>query len=103
VRFHRILADASGNPLFVFLLDALAELLRASRIETIGYGGIEPALRGHRAILAAVENRDAAAAREAMQEHLRASLDDIRCVLARQQPDGAANSPTPQQPLGGAT
>jgi GntR family transcriptional repressor for pyruvate dehydrogenase complex len=77
MRFHRILAEAGGNPIFVFLLDALAELLRVSRQKTIGLGGVEPALRGHRAILAAVERGDAAAAREAMQEHLAASLRDL--------------------------
>lgn len=84
VRFHRILAEASGNPLFVYVLDALAELLHASRRETIGFGGVEPALQGHRQILAAVENRDPEAARCAMQDHLRASLRDVECVLERQ-------------------
>lgn len=78
MQFHRILATASRNPIFEFLLDALGELLRASREKTIGLGGVEPALRGHRTILMAVENRDSQAARRAMQDHLEASLNDIR-------------------------
>jgi DNA-binding FadR family transcriptional regulator len=83
VRFHRILAEASGNPLFVYLLDAMAELLRASRVETIGHGGVEPALRGHQAILTAIENRRPAAARQAMGDHVRASMQDLQKVLDR--------------------
>jgi len=78
MRFHRILATAGRNPIFGFLLDVLGELLRASRETTIGLGGVEPALCGHREILTAVENRDSRAARQAMQDHLQASLNDIR-------------------------
>lgn len=78
VEFHRTLAEATGNPVYVFLLDALATLLRASRVRTIGLGGVEPALRGHRRILAAVQRGEAGAARRAMAEHLAEALDDLR-------------------------
>jgi GntR family transcriptional regulator, transcriptional repressor for pyruvate dehydrogenase complex len=81
IQFHRILAEASGNPLFVFLLDSLAELLRASRQTTIGRGGREPALQGHLAILAAIRTGDAIAARRAMREHVEAALTDLRAEL----------------------
>lgn len=78
MRFHRLLAQATGNPIYVFLLDALASLLRASRERTIGKGGIEPALRGHAHILEAIRRRDLAAARAAMAEHLEESQSDLR-------------------------
>jgi DNA-binding FadR family transcriptional regulator len=78
IRFHHCLAQAGGNPIFLFLLDALAALLRATRRETIGLGGVAPAVAGHRSILAAVERGDAVQARQAMREHLEASLHDLR-------------------------
>lgn len=76
--FHRLLAQATGNPMYVFLLDALASLLRASRERTIGKGGIEPAVRGHRKILEAVRDGEPSAARAAMLEHLDESQQDLR-------------------------
>lgn len=78
IAFHSELAAASGNAIYRFLLDALAELLRESRRRTIGLGGVEPALAGHREILAAVLRHDRAAARDAMRRHLEASVQDLR-------------------------
>ena len=75
--FHRHLAEASGNPLFVLVLDVLAELLRSSRRRTIGHGGIGPARRGHGEVLNAVERRDAREARAAMLRHLKAAKRDL--------------------------
>jgi DNA-binding FadR family transcriptional regulator len=77
IRFHRLLAEVGGNPIFAYLLDALAELLRVARRKTIGLGGVEPALKGHRAILKAVERRDPKAARQAMRDHLQHSVHDL--------------------------
>lgn len=77
VQFHRLLAEATGNPLYVFLLDALAELLQATRQRTLRASGLEAAQVGHQAILAAIQARDAEAARLAMQEHLKASIVDL--------------------------
>ncbi len=81
VKFHRTLAEATCNPIFVFLLDAMAELLRKSRRQTIGVGGVGPALQGYRAILAAVEKGDPEASSRAMNEHLQASLRDLQNVM----------------------
>ncbi|MES2788229.1 MAG: FadR/GntR family transcriptional regulator [Planctomycetota bacterium] len=77
LEFHRVLAESTGNPIFVFLLDALAELLRESRRRTIGRVGISPALAGHLAILQAIEKRDVKAARAAMGEHIRCAIRDL--------------------------
>lgn len=77
LEFHRVLAEATGNPIYVFLLDALAELLRESRRRTIGRGGVQPALDGHRAILQAVQKGNARVARAAMLDHVQAALSDL--------------------------
>lgn len=83
IDFHRILAEATGNPIYLFLMDALAELLRESRRKTIGLGGVEPALEGHRAVLQAVQKGNAKAARAAMLEHVQASRRDLEALMER--------------------
>lgn len=83
LEFHRILAQATGNPIYVYLMDALAELLRESRRRTIGEGGVEPAVRGHRAVLKAVQNRNPKAARAAMLEHVQAAGRDLAALANR--------------------
>jgi len=70
LRFHRVLAVATGNPVFVVLLDTLAGLLKASRVHTIGTFGAHAAIEGHRDILRALRQRDPKAARDAMLRHL---------------------------------
>jgi GntR family transcriptional repressor for pyruvate dehydrogenase complex len=83
IDFHRILAEATGNPIYVFLMNALAELLRESRRKTIGLGGVQPALLGHQAVLKAVQKRDAKAARAAMLEHVQAARRDLESLPQR--------------------
>jgi GntR family transcriptional regulator, transcriptional repressor for pyruvate dehydrogenase complex len=83
VRFHRILAEATGNPVFVLLLETLAEFMRESRQKTLAYSGVEQALVGHRAVLEAVRNRDQVKARNAMHEHLGRAARDLQSLGAR--------------------
>ena len=78
VRFHERLAAAAGNAVFTVLLQTLGALLVASRRRTIRTAGLEPALVGHREILAAVERRDPAAAEAAMRRHLDWAERDLR-------------------------
>jgi DNA-binding FadR family transcriptional regulator len=82
VRFHRILAEATGNPVFVLLLETLAEFLEDSRQRTLAYSGVERALVGHRAVLDAVRNHNPARAREAMHEHLWLAARDLASLGA---------------------
>lgn len=70
LRFHRALAKATGNPVFVLLLDALAGLMRVSRLKSLGKHGNRIPVDHHRAILAAIRRRDPARARAAMLGHL---------------------------------
>jgi len=78
VRFHQILAEATGNPVFAILLTTLAGLLRKSREETISRTGKERALGGHRAILDAVKRGNSSEARSAMLKHLEMAEEDLR-------------------------
>jgi DNA-binding FadR family transcriptional regulator len=80
VRFHNLLAVASGNPVFNVLLETLGRLLVASRKRTIRAAGPEPAIIGHTAILAAVARHDPDAAEAAMLDHLGWAEQDIRAA-----------------------
>ena len=83
VRFHRVLAEATGNPVFVLILQALAGFLRESRSRTLNYSGVERAVSSHRAVLDAIRARDAEAARSAMLKHLRHATHDLKGIQTR--------------------
>ena len=84
IRFHDLLAEATGNPVFSVLLQTLGGLLVASRRRTIKAAGPEPAIVGHRETLAAVERHDAQAAEAAMRRHLDWAEEDIKKKTTRQ-------------------
>lgn len=77
VWFHRILAEASGNPLFGIILDVLAEQLRASRRRTLARSGVEIALGYHQRVCAAVAAHDTEAARREMISHMDQTRRDL--------------------------
>jgi DNA-binding FadR family transcriptional regulator len=83
VRFHRILGEATGNPVFVLLLETLSGFMRESRQKTLAYSGVDHALNGHRAVLSAVRSRNPAKAREAMLDHLRLARRDLQSLVER--------------------
>jgi len=69
--FHLALAEAAENPLILSLLDSIVGLLREQRSRIFKVdGGPQRGQFHHKRILAAVEARDAEAAREAMRAHL---------------------------------
>jgi GntR family transcriptional repressor for pyruvate dehydrogenase complex len=79
--FHLALAEAAGNPLILSLLDSIVGLLREQRARIFSVdGGPERGQFHHKRILAAVEAKNAAAAREAMREHLDQVLADSRAA-----------------------
>lgn len=83
LEFHRVLARAAGNQVFVLLLESLADLGRLSRQATILTVGKGQALAHHAQILDAVARRQPAVAAEAMRYHLhQAELDLERHYLA---------------------
>jgi len=75
--FHLALADATGNPLFLTLIDSIVGLLREqrSRISFVPDGPLRGQFH-HKRILAAVEERNADAAREAMRAHMKQVRED---------------------------
>jgi GntR family transcriptional regulator, transcriptional repressor for pyruvate dehydrogenase complex len=86
VRFHENLAAASGNRMLVFLIEAFAEPLRASRLRSFaGHlargGGIEDVIQQHQTLLDAVVARNPKAAADAMREHLTQTERDLRALL----------------------
>jgi GntR family transcriptional repressor for pyruvate dehydrogenase complex len=75
--FHRCLAEAAGNSIFPILVDALVDLLRERTREILGVPGAPESRQfWHRRIFEAVAHRDAAAARDAMEQHLAQGLED---------------------------
>jgi GntR family transcriptional repressor for pyruvate dehydrogenase complex len=77
VEFHRAIADATHNRLFVVMLDAIGDvLLEIRRVAFAQAGMIEYARSAHALILARLNERDADGAREAMRAHLEESKRD---------------------------
>jgi GntR family transcriptional repressor for pyruvate dehydrogenase complex len=75
--FHAAIMRAAHNSVVGLLLDPLGDLLRRERAATLRMG-LARAARGHGEVAAAIEARDAAKARAAMERHLleaRAGLD----------------------------
>jgi GntR family transcriptional regulator, transcriptional repressor for pyruvate dehydrogenase complex len=90
--FHLALAEAAGNPLILSLLDSIVGLLREQRMRIFAVdGGPERGQFHHKRILAAVERRDADAARELMRDHLRQVGEDSKS-------ESIAEDATPSNP-----
>jgi GntR family transcriptional regulator, transcriptional repressor for pyruvate dehydrogenase complex len=86
VRFHENLAAASGNELFVFLIEAFAEPLRASRRRSFaGHqargGHVDDVIQQHEAILDAIKARNPKQAAQAMRDHLQQTEQDLRTLM----------------------
>lgn len=86
IRFHDLLAAATGNPVFTVLLKAIGGLLDESRRRTIKASGPDPAIIGHREILTAVARHDPQAAEAAMRRHLDWAAYDIRSAAKKRRP-----------------
>lgn len=83
LEFHRLLGVASHNPVMLQLIDALADLLRDTRVRTtwsvVRFGpGTVPNRTDHWAIFDAVQRHDAHRAAELMQKHLDRVQRDLR-------------------------
>ena len=77
--FHRLIGEASQNPLVGALLDSVGDLLHAQRTRYVSVpGAASRAQRHHRKILEVLELRDADAAFEAMADHLRQVVRDVQ-------------------------
>jgi GntR family transcriptional repressor for pyruvate dehydrogenase complex len=83
--FHHAIALAARNQVLLHLIDAMAEVIQESRIESLSEPG-RPlrSLEAHRRILAAIESQSTELAAEAMRLHLRVVAD---VSLLRWQPE----------------
>jgi GntR family transcriptional regulator, transcriptional repressor for pyruvate dehydrogenase complex len=70
LEFHRAIAKATGNELYLLLLDSIGEALLEVRRGNLQTGAGDETLRAHRAILVAIRARDREEARRAMATHL---------------------------------
>ena len=91
--FHHAVALAARNEVLLHLIDAMAEVINESRIESLSEPGRPPrSLEAHRDILAGIEEGSPAQAAEAMRNHLREVAD---VSLLRWQP-GTADDGEPR-------
>jgi GntR family transcriptional repressor for pyruvate dehydrogenase complex len=75
--FHLALAEAARNPVILTFLDSIVALLREHRARVFETtGGPERGQVHHKRILAAIEQRDPDAARQAMHQHLQQVAED---------------------------
>lgn len=70
LEFHRAIATATHNDLFLLLLDSIATALIDIMRENLGAGSTEMTLEQHGRILEGIVARDPDAARRAMADHL---------------------------------
>jgi GntR family transcriptional repressor for pyruvate dehydrogenase complex len=83
--FHHAIAMAARNEVLLHLIDAMAEVIQESRVESLSEPGRPPrSLEAHRRILAAIQAQSADGAAEAMRQHLRVVAD---VFLLRWQPE----------------
>jgi len=91
-RFHELIGRAARNELLVTMLTAIFDVLRASREEWLQTNDrAHASLDAHRRILAALEAHDAAAAREASADHIRAVGEGILKLLGTERNAERAN------------
>jgi len=74
VIFHRIIAQASGNPILAVLMETITSALYDNRRKTVEYSrDLRESAEMHREIYRAIRARKPFEARKLMEEHLRAA------------------------------
>ena len=91
VRFHAVLCEASGNPLFQIILAPVQELMIESRRRSLGRYGNHDAHEQHAAILDAVARRDVEGARDAMRTHIQFNSQNIAALTTESETDADPN------------
>lgn len=81
VAFHRLIAEATYNALFVLLLDSIGSVLLELRRRSLSVDGrVHRAALDHQRVLDALVARDVAASRRAMLDH----LEDSQAFYSRE-------------------
>lgn len=77
--FHIILAESTGNPLILMIVNPVVRLLREQQAFVSQVAdGVQHSQSNHRLVLEAVLQRDPSAARETMRRHIIQVREDIR-------------------------
>ena len=80
--FHDIILHASGNVFVSALFEPLGRVLSSRRRETSAFPQIqEHAIHEHEQILQALSQRNSSSAREAMDQHMQQTLDDLNTFV----------------------
>ena len=83
--FHHAIALAARNEILLHLIEAMAEVIQETRVESLSEPGRpRRSLEAHRRILAAIESQSTELAADAMRQHLRVVAD---VSLLRWQPE----------------
>ncbi len=78
IEFHRLLAEATGNPVFLLLLDTVSGMLHAfHKLKAFHSSRKKVTLHEHRTILAAIKDGDESRAQESMSNHLEGVMDYV--------------------------
>jgi GntR family transcriptional repressor for pyruvate dehydrogenase complex len=84
VAFHRAIARATENELFVVLVDSIGDIMMDIRRATVWKPGrVQVGIEHHGRILAALESRDVEATVRAMEDHLVESLQALMSATDR--------------------
>lgn len=87
IRFHRVIAQASGNPILAALMETITSALYDERRKTAERSrDLKESADLHREIYRAIRNRNAAEARAVMKRHL-------AMAQSAQDLEGAAGEP----------
>jgi DNA-binding FadR family transcriptional regulator len=85
--FHDVILRASENVFVAVLFEPLHRVLEKRRTETSKFRDIqEHAIGHHQAIAEALESRDAARSRSAMDAHMQQTLDDLKSYVLEAKP-----------------
>ncbi len=77
VRFHRTIAQASGNPILAALMETVTSTLYEERRKTVEYArNLKESAETHREIYRAIRSKNGAEARKLMAEHLRVAQSE---------------------------
>ena len=101
--FHASVATAAGNQMLSFLIEAMEEPLRASRLRSMqGHlargGTVEDVIEQHALVLDRVRARDPKGAAAAMLAHLDQTARDLKAALADPPGDHPGGPPDPPGP-----
>jgi GntR family transcriptional repressor for pyruvate dehydrogenase complex len=99
VLFHRIIAQASGNPILAALVETVTSAMYEKRRKTVGRANyLREMAEMHREIFRAIRARDPVAAQEQMERHLRVaeSAENQEPLDARKARSRPAHSKEPE-------